>query len=111
MRSREDDDIRDAVRVPRNFHEEDLHAAPTLANYEAYLRNEFLNDADKFFRMYPAATDADVRDAFIAFDTDYGFGFPAHRFAANMANAGQKAWFCSLIRAKESTRTSAHSTA
>ena len=34
-----------------------------------------------------------MRDAFIAFDTDYGFGFPAHRFAADMANTGQKAWF------------------
>ncbi len=31
-----------SVRIPRNIHEEDLHAAPTLANYEAYLKNEFL---------------------------------------------------------------------
>jgi len=73
--------------------DEDLHAEPTVANYKAYLKNEFLEDAGEFFRMYPAATDADVRAAFIAFDTDYGFGFPVHRFAANMAVAGQKTWF------------------
>jgi hypothetical protein len=30
------------------------------------------------FRLYPAITDTDVRPAFVAFDTDYGFGFPAH---------------------------------
>jgi carboxylesterase type B len=41
----------------------------------------------------PAATDADVRAAFIALDTDYGFGFPVRRFAVNTARAGQKAWF------------------
>lgn len=75
--------------------EDDLRAAPTLANYKAYLKGEFVNDADaeEFFRIYPAATDADVRAAFIHFDTDYGFGFPVHRFAVNTARAGQKAWF------------------
>lgn len=75
--------------------EEDMRAAPTLANYKAYLRNEFLDDAetDEFFRLYPAATDADVRAAFTDFDTDYGFGFPAYRFARNSARTGQKTWF------------------
>jgi para-nitrobenzyl esterase len=73
--------------------EEDLRATPTLNHYKAFLKNEFLSDADEFFRIYPAATDADVRAAFIALDTDYGFGFPVHRFAVNTARAGQKAWF------------------
>lgn len=73
--------------------EEDLGASPTLANYKAYLKNEFLEYAGEIFRIYPAATDADARAAFIAFDTDYGFGFSVHRFATNMASAGQKAWF------------------
>ncbi len=73
--------------------EEDLRTTPTLDHYKAFLKNEFLNDADEFFRMYPAANDAEVRSAFIAFDTDYGFGFPVHRFAVNTARAGQKAWF------------------
>jgi para-nitrobenzyl esterase len=73
--------------------EEDLRATPTLDHYKAFLQNEFLSDADEFFRLYPAATDADVRPAFIAFDTDYGFGFPVHRFAMYTARAGQKAWF------------------
>jgi para-nitrobenzyl esterase len=73
--------------------EEDLRATPTLDHYKAFLKNEFLSDADEFFRIYPAATDADVRAAFIALDTDYGFGFPVHHFAVNTARAGQKAWF------------------
>lgn len=73
--------------------EEDLHAEPTLANYKAYLRTEFGPDAEKFFNLYPAKSDADVRRAFIAFDTDYGYGFAAHRFATNIANSGEKAWF------------------
>jgi para-nitrobenzyl esterase len=73
--------------------EEDLGASPTPANYKAYLKNEFLEYADEVFRMYPAATDADARAAFIALDTDYGFGFSVHRFATNTARAGQKTWF------------------
>ena len=75
--------------------DEDLHAAPTLANYKAYLKNEFENDseANEFFRLYPATTDADVHEAFACFDTDYGFGYPAHRFAWNGANSGQKVWY------------------
>ncbi|HEY6372186.1 MAG TPA: carboxylesterase family protein, partial [Candidatus Sulfotelmatobacter sp.] len=78
--------------------EEDFRAKPTLANYHAYLKNEFLNDADaeEFFHLYPAATDAEVRAAFLSFDTDYGDGFPVHRFAWNMTRAGQKAWFHSF---------------
>jgi len=76
--------------------EEDLHAEPTLANYKAYLKTEFGDDATKFFKLYPAKSDADVRRAFIAFDTDYGYGFAAHRFAANIAHAGEKAFFYSF---------------
>ena len=75
--------------------EDDLRAAPTLASYKAYLKSEFENDtdADELFRMYPAATDADARSAFIRFDTDYNFGFAVHRLALNAARGGQKAWF------------------
>jgi para-nitrobenzyl esterase len=73
--------------------EEDLRASPTLAHYKALLKNEFTDYADEMFRMYPAATDADVRAVFIAFDTDWGWGFAAHRFAGDTARAGQKAWF------------------
>jgi para-nitrobenzyl esterase len=75
--------------------EEDLQAEPTLANYKAYLNNEFGNqpEADEFFRLYPAASDAEVYDAFARFDTDYAFGFPAHRFAWNAARSGQKVWY------------------
>jgi para-nitrobenzyl esterase len=75
--------------------EEDFRVAPTLANYKAFLKSEFVNDenAEEVFRTYPAATDADVRPAFIAFDTDYGFGFSTYRFAVNAARAGQKTWY------------------
>jgi para-nitrobenzyl esterase len=72
---------------------EDLQAEPTLANYKAYLKNQFGNGADEFFRMYSAATDTEVYDAFAQFDTDYAFGYPAHRFASNAARAGQKVWY------------------
>ena len=74
--------------------EEDLQAEPTLANYKAYLKSEFGNqtEADELFRLYPAASETEVHDAFAHFDTDYAFGFPAHRFAWNVARSGQKAW-------------------
>jgi len=74
--------------------EEDLQAEPTLANYKSYLKNEFGNqtETDALFRLYPAASDAEVHDAFAHFDTDYAFGFPAHRFAWNVARSGQNVW-------------------
>jgi para-nitrobenzyl esterase len=73
--------------------EETLHGPPTLANYKKFLKNEFLDYDDEIFRMYPAATDADARAAFIDFDTDYEFGNSVHVMAKNMAHAGQKTWF------------------
>ena len=50
----------------------------------------------KFSTVYPAATDADARSAFIRFDTDYNFGFAVHRLALNAARGRQKAWFLLL---------------
>jgi para-nitrobenzyl esterase len=75
--------------------EETLHAPPTLANYKAFLKSEFVYDADaaEIFRMYPATSDADARAAFIAFDTDYEFGNSVHVIAKDTAGAGQKTWF------------------
>lgn len=84
--------------------EEDLRAEPTLPNYQAYMRSEFQDDAGEFLHMYPAATDADVHDAFVHFDTDYGFGFPVHRFAWNVARSGQKTWFYYFTYAARSER-------
>jgi para-nitrobenzyl esterase len=74
--------------------EETLHGPPTLANYKAFLKSEFVNDAvaDEIFRMYPASSDADSRAAFIAFDTDYEFGNSVHVIAKDTAGVGQKAW-------------------
>ena len=78
-----------------NNFDDDFLRAPTVPNYRAYMKSEFVNDGDvdELLRIYPAATDAEVRPAFIRFDTDYGFGFSVHRFAWNAARAGQKAWF------------------
>lgn len=73
--------------------ENTLPGPPTLANYKDYLKNKFLDYADEVFRLYPAATDADVRAAVIALDTDYIFGNGAHIVARNAARAGQKTWF------------------
>ena len=75
--------------------EETLHAPPTLANYKAFLKSEFVNDsdADEIFRMYPATSDADARAAFIAFDTDYEFGNSVHVIATAAARNGRRIWF------------------
>jgi len=74
--------------------EETLHGPPTLANYKAFLKSEFVYDADadEIFRMYPATSDADTRATFIAFDTDYEFGNSVHVIAKDTAGAGQKTW-------------------
>jgi hypothetical protein len=55
-----------------------------------YDKREFLNDDEEFLPLYPAAEVADVHDAFVYFDTVYGFGFPVHRSAQNAARNGQK---------------------
>ena len=73
--------------------EEIMNTSPTLANYKAFVKNEFLDYADEVFRMYPATTDAEARAAAIAFVTDYGFGNGVHVFARDMTRAGHKTWF------------------
>ncbi len=72
--------------------DEDMDGPMTVAHYKAYLKSHFSDYAGEIFRTYPASTDADVRAAFIAFDTDYGFGEPVHAFAGNTARAGEKTW-------------------
>ena len=76
-----------------NMVEEIMNAPPTLANYKAFVKNEFLDYADEVFRMYPATTDAEARAAAIALVTDYDFGDGVHVFARDMTRAGQKTWF------------------
>jgi para-nitrobenzyl esterase len=70
-----------------------LLAQPTLANYKAFLARHFQGLADDVFRLYPAATDAEVPHAFIAMDTDYNYGSAARAFAKDTVRAGEKAWF------------------
>jgi para-nitrobenzyl esterase len=84
--------------------EDDFRVEPTLANYKAYMKQEFVNDAEEFLRLYSAATDAEVHDAFAHFDTDYCCGFPVHRFAQNAAQNGQKTWFYYFTYAGHSER-------
>jgi len=75
--------------------EADLQAAPTVANYKNLVKNEFLNDADvdEVLRLYPAATDADVPNAFSALDPDYEFVFTTYHLAQVSSRSGQKTWF------------------
>lgn len=67
-------------------------ATPTLDNYKTFVKNQFVNDADEVFKVYPATSDADAPGAFLALQTDWGWGFPAHRVAVDTVRAGQKAW-------------------
>jgi para-nitrobenzyl esterase len=76
-----------------NMVEEIMNIPPTLANYKAFVQNEFLEYADEVFSQYPAATEAEARSAAIAFVTDYAFGNGVHVFARDMTRAGQKTWF------------------
>jgi len=47
----------------------DLQAVPTLTNYKAHPKNDF-GDQTEADALYPAASDAEVRDVFARFDTD-----------------------------------------
>jgi para-nitrobenzyl esterase len=76
-----------------NMVEEIMNSSPTLANYKAFMKDEFLEYADEVFSLYPAATEAEARSAAIAFVTDYAFGNGVHVFARDMTRAGQKTWF------------------
>ena len=64
----------------------------TVAAYKAWLKqNRFFTYADDIFRLYPAATDAEVPDKFMALETD-DMGHGAYFFARDTVRAGQKAY-------------------
>ncbi len=64
----------------------------TIAQYRAWLKNEFGEFAGDVERVYPAPTDADVPRIFIRMQTDYDFGFGAHRLAQATAAQSQPAY-------------------
>jgi para-nitrobenzyl esterase len=64
----------------------------TIAQYRAWLAHEFREFAEDVWKVYPAGTDEQVHRVFIRMQTDYEFGFGAHRLAAATAARGQPAY-------------------
>src|SRR5262245_19218212 len=64
----------------------------TVANYRAWLKEQFLEHAEEVFAAYPADSDADVRNAFISLSNDYVRGQTVHALARDTARAGQNAY-------------------
>ena len=65
---------------------------PTLANYRAWLQNQFDIHADEVFNAYPAKTDADARAAFLAAMDDYQRAQAVRTLARETARVGQRAY-------------------
>jgi para-nitrobenzyl esterase len=64
----------------------------TIAQYRAWLKHEFREFAEDVWKVYPAGTDEQVPRIFLRMQTDYEFGFGAHRLAAATAAQGQPAY-------------------
>jgi para-nitrobenzyl esterase len=64
----------------------------TVAQYQAWLKTEFREFSQDVQQIYPARTDSEVPDAFLRMQTDYDFGFGAHRLARATAAHGQPAY-------------------
>jgi para-nitrobenzyl esterase len=65
---------------------------PTVANYRAWLTARFDVHADEVFRAYPAASDSDVRKAFLALNAVYQRGQTVRSLARDTVRAGQRAY-------------------
>jgi para-nitrobenzyl esterase len=64
----------------------------TMAQYRAWLKNEFREFAADVEQVYPAQADQGVPHVFIRMQTDYDFGFGAHRLAQAAASQSQPAY-------------------
>jgi len=64
---------------------EDLQSELTLANYQAYLKNGFGNDADEFLACIPRPALRGCTTRLRAFETDYAFGYWARSTALKHA--------------------------
>jgi para-nitrobenzyl esterase len=64
----------------------------TMVQYRAWLKNEFREFAGEVEQVYSAQTDAEVPHIFIRMQTDYDFGFGAHRLAQATAAQSQPAY-------------------
>jgi para-nitrobenzyl esterase len=67
-------------------------APKTLIGYRFLARQMFGQDAEEVLRLYPAATDADVKDAFAAALGDVSFTVNARRSARWHTAAGHPTW-------------------
>jgi len=64
----------------------------TIAQYRAWLKHEFREFAEDVWKEYPAGSDEQVHRIFLRMQTDYDFGFGAHRLALATAAQGQPAY-------------------
>jgi para-nitrobenzyl esterase len=72
------------------------HRPKTIAEYQEWLKKNFHDLAAEAFAAYPAKTDSDVPRAFLAADTDDGFGFGAWLLARETEAIGQHAFLYSF---------------
>jgi para-nitrobenzyl esterase len=64
----------------------------TVDHYRRWLRSEFGEFAEDVWKVYPADSDRDVPAVFVRMQTDYAFGFGAHRLAQAMTETGQQVY-------------------
>jgi para-nitrobenzyl esterase len=64
----------------------------TVVQYRAWLKDEFREFAGDVEQIYPARTQQEVAQVFIRMQTDYDFGFGAHRLAQATAAQSQPAY-------------------
>jgi para-nitrobenzyl esterase len=64
----------------------------TIAQYRAWLKNEFGEFAEEVWQAYPARADDSVPHVFVRMQTDYDFGFGADRLARAMSAQGKPAY-------------------
>lgn len=64
----------------------------TLANYRSWIVSKFDDDSDEVFRAYPAATDGEVRSAYLRLTGDYQRGHAVRSLARDVARSGQRTY-------------------
>jgi para-nitrobenzyl esterase len=64
----------------------------TAAEYRKWLTEEFGEFADDVWKEYPANSDPETQSVFVRIQTDYEFGFGAHRLARITTMYGQPAY-------------------
>jgi len=70
----------------------------TLEALKAYIGREYKGMEEEFFAVYPAATDAEAGEAFLASARDRAFSWQMRTWARMMANADQPAYLYYFTR-------------